>query len=114
LFIDSKKRKKNEPTYLKDFCVYSKTGAQSSINASDHIMTNEEQKIEYWKTNAYFRVLDCIIVGMKKRFSIESMSIGISIDNFFKLNYKESLVFIEKYEVSNIWTVYHLHIYFIC
>lgn len=83
MFIDLNKRKKNEPTYLKDFCVYSKTGAQCSINASDHIMTNEEKKIEYWRTNAYFRVLDCIIVGMKKRFSIESMNIGIAVDNFF-------------------------------
>lgn len=63
-------------------------------------MTEEKEKSEHWKINAYFTVLDCITVGLKKRFSKENLDIGIAVDHFFKLNYEDSLIFIEKYEVS--------------
>lgn len=62
-------------------------------------MTEEKGKSEHWKINAYFRVLDCITVGLKKRFSKENLDIGIAVDHFFKLNYEDSIIFIEKYEV---------------
>jgi len=31
-------------------------------------MTEEKEKSEHWKINVYFRVLDCITVGLKKVF----------------------------------------------
>jgi len=60
-------------------------------------MTEEKEKSEHCKISIY---LDCITVGLKKRFSKENLDIGIAVDHFFKLNYEDSLIFIEKYEVS--------------
>jgi len=37
---------------------------------------------DYFRVNAYFKVLDSIIVNMKKRFSTESLEMAESIDNF--------------------------------
>ncbi|KAL4089356.1 hypothetical protein QTP88_024403 [Uroleucon formosanum] len=43
-------------------------------------------------------ILDCVLSGLRSRFSTESLKIGHSIDNFMKLKYDESLHFIEHYE----------------
>jgi len=67
-------------------------------------MNDEDaQLFEYWKVNGYFRILDCVISGLRSRFSTESLKMGLSIDNFMKLKYPESLYFIEHYEVSKIY-----------
>lgn len=63
-------------------------------------MSNEEANFEYWKINEYFKILDCVINGMKNRFSTESLKIGVGVDNFIQLKYEESIKFIEKYEVT--------------
>lgn len=63
-------------------------------------MSDEESKMEFWKINSYFRVLDCIIMGLKIRFSTESLTIAVSVDHFMNLKYEESLAFIEQYEVK--------------
>lgn len=93
------KRKKNEPTNFKDYYVFSKTENQCSYKVMNDNMTEEKETSEHWKINAYFRVLDCMTVGLKKRFSKENLDIGIAVDHFLKLNYEDSIIFIEKYEV---------------
>ncbi len=53
----------------------------------------------YWKMHCFYPILDTIIVNMEKRFSPESMKIAQSVDNFLKLNFNESLQFINHYKV---------------
>jgi hypothetical protein len=53
----------------------------------------------YWKMHCFYPILDTIIVNMEKRFSPESMEIAQSVDNFLKLNFNESLQFINHYKV---------------
>ncbi|KAL4153787.1 hypothetical protein QTP88_001620 [Uroleucon formosanum] len=53
---------------------------------------------DYFRVNAYFKVLDSIIVNMKKRFSTESLEMAESIDNFFKMNIEKSKFFINHYK----------------
>jgi len=91
------KRKRKESTYLRDYCTSTTTGNEysefdePSLNISDQ---------ENWKINAYYRILDAIITSMKTRFSSESLRLASSVDSFFKLQFKESLPFIQNYEVS--------------
>lgn len=54
----------------------------------------------YWKTNAFYPILDTIIFNMKRRFSDESLKLATSIDNLLKLNFEESSFFIEHYKVT--------------
>lgn len=54
---------------------------------------------DYFRVNAYFKVLDSIIFNMKKRFSTESLEMAESIDNFFKLSIEKSKFFINHYKV---------------
>jgi len=54
---------------------------------------------DYFRVNAYFKVLDSIIVNMKKRFCTESLEMAESIDYFFKLNIAKSKFFIDQYKV---------------
>lgn len=63
-------------------------------------MSNEEANFEYWKINAYFKILDCVKNGMKNRFSTESLKFGMGVDNFIQLKYGESIELINKYEVT--------------
>ncbi|CAI6354560.1 unnamed protein product [Macrosiphum euphorbiae] len=89
------KRKRKESTYLRDYCTSTTTGHEysefdePSLNISDQ---------ENWKINAYYRILDAIITSMKTRFSSESLRLASSVDSFFKLQFKESLPFIQNYE----------------
>jgi len=46
--------------------------------------------------------MDCVINGMKNRFSLESLKIGVGVDNFIQLKYEESIEFVNKYEVPNL------------
>lgn len=62
----------------------------------------EYDNFEYWKINAYFKIMDCVINGMKNRFSLESLKIGVGVDNFIQLKYEESIEFVNKYEVPNL------------
>lgn len=71
-------------------------------------MSDEDAQFEYWKINGYFRILRYVISGLRSRFSTESLKMGLSIDNFMKLKYPESLYFIEHYEVSKIYNIYYL------
>lgn len=60
-----------------------------------------KQKTEdYYRINAYNVIVDTLITRLRERFSTESLSMGLSVDNFFKLNYEESLYFIDHYQVS--------------
>lgn len=66
-------------------------------------MSDDDAQFKYWKINGYFIILDCVISDLRSRFSIESLKMGLSIDNF---QYPESLYFIEHYEVSKIYSIY--------
>ena len=58
--------------------------------------------------------MDCVINGMKNRFSIESLKIGVGVDNFIQLKYEESIEFVNKYEVPNLWSLkLYIKIYFL-
>jgi len=56
----------------------------------------------HFRVNAYFKILDAVIVNMEKRFSIESLQMASTVDNFLKLNTNESKFFIEHYQVCTI------------
>jgi len=49
--------------------------------------------------HCFYPILDTIIVNMEKRFSSEIMEIAQSVDNFLKLNFYESIRFINHYKV---------------
>lgn len=55
---------------------------------------------DYFRINSYFKILDSIIVNMKKRFSADSLEMAESIDNFFQLNFERCKLFIEHYKVN--------------
>lgn len=73
-------------------------------------MNDEDTQFEYWKVSGYFRILDCVLSGLRSRFSTESLKIGHSIDNFMKLKYDESLHFIEHYEVRKYMKIYYINV----
>lgn len=54
---------------------------------------------DYFRINIYFKVLDSIIVNLKKRFSKENLSLAVGVDEFIKLNYDGSTQFINYYKV---------------
>lgn len=37
---------------------------------------------------------------MKNRFSVESLKIGVGVDNLIQIKYEDSIEFVNKYEVS--------------
>lgn len=65
-------------------------------------MSNDLSNFEYWKINAYFKIMNYVINAMKNRFSLESLKIGVGVDNFIQLKYEESIEFVNKYEVPNL------------
>lgn len=87
------KRIRREPNRLNDFVLTTATGAEEP-NEVDNATAED-----YFRLNAYFKVLDSIIVNMKKRFCTESLEMAESIDNFFKLNIEKSKFFIDHYKV---------------
>lgn len=72
-------------------------------------MDSEQQKvnesnsvIDIYRKNLtdYYQVIDCIVTNLRKRFSLESLKMASSIDEFHKLNYDQSIYFIEHYKVN--------------
>ena len=49
--------------------------------------------------NAFFPVFDDILINLVKRFSTESLQMDTAVDQFFQLNFEESLVFVVYYKV---------------
>lgn len=94
------KSKRKESVHLNNFFVGCKTGYEcaATLNNIDHLADNKA-KFKYWNSNVYFKIIDVIIVGMNKRFSLESLIIGVGVDNCINLKYEESLEFVNKYEV---------------
>lgn len=71
----------------------------TTSNEQGQIPENDFHKIEEcWKVK-YFHILDVLVVNMKKCFSIESLKMANAIDNFLKLDFIGSLMFIEHYKV---------------
>lgn len=93
-FIGSK-RKRMGTNSLKNFIVTSSTSDQ--YNSSNQ----QSSFVNHFKTTAFYPIIDALIVNLKKRFSPESLEMAVSVDNFFKLNFKDSLHFIDHYHVCN-------------
>ncbi|XP_060859266.1 uncharacterized protein LOC132936542 [Metopolophium dirhodum] len=92
---DIRKRKRTQPKYLNSFHVDTITGEENNINS----LTVED----YWKKNLYFPIIDGIIINLKKRFSVESLSMASSIDCFLNLDFNGSSLFINHYkDVMNV------------
>lgn len=53
----------------------------------------------HFRVNAYFKVLDAVIINMEKQFSPESLKIAVAVDNFLKFNFDDSKYFVEHYKV---------------
>jgi len=90
----SNKRKRFEPASLRNFVVTTTTGAENDDSQSQ---TNIK---DYWKTHAYYIIIDDVVSNMKTRFSSESLQLAVAIDYFFDLHYEKSLFFIQQYKVS--------------
>lgn len=95
----SSKRKKTESKYLKGFAVLSTIGANEDempieIEPSESGLDRTSQ---FWLINIFYRVLDSIINHMKIRFSPESQQFALSVDNFLKLDFEGSDLFIRHY-----------------
>ncbi|XP_050065782.1 zinc finger MYM-type protein 1-like [Aphis gossypii] len=86
------KRRRREPTYLQQYAVLSTTSAEE-YRVNDVLMGTSINK-NYCKMHCFYPILDIIIVNMEKQFSPKSMEIAQSVDNFLKLNFNESLQFI--------------------
>lgn len=71
----------------------------TSLTAAENTDTDILDYKEYWKTNAFYPVLDTIICQMKERFSEESLQIATSIDNLLKLNFEGCTLLIDQYKV---------------
>lgn len=69
-------------------------GKKQDIN--DTIETIED----YFRKNAFFPVFDAILINLEKRFSTESLQMATAVDQFFQLNFEESLFFVDHYKVS--------------
>jgi len=89
----SNKRKRFEPASLRNFVVTTTTGAENDDSQSE---TNIK---DYWKTHAYYIIIDDVVSNMKTRFSSESLQLAVAIDYFFDLDYEKSLFFIQQYKV---------------
>jgi hypothetical protein len=46
---------------------------------------------DYFRKNAFFPVFYAILINLKKRFSTESLQMATAVDQFFQLNFEESL-----------------------
>ncbi|KAL4104378.1 hypothetical protein QTP88_019679 [Uroleucon formosanum] len=87
------KRKRQQPSHLVQFLVSTTTGATSEAVDVETILAED-----YFRINIYFKVLDSIIVNLKKRFSNENLSLAVGVDEFIKLNYDGSTQFIDHYK----------------
>lgn len=92
--IVSNKRKRFEPASLRNFVLTMTTGAENENCISE---TNVK---DFWKTHAYYTIIDEVVNNMKTRFSPESLQLAVGIDYFCDLDYEKSLFFIQQYKVS--------------
>uniref|UniRef100_A0A2S2R2F9 Zinc finger MYM-type protein 1 n=1 Tax=Sipha flava TaxID=143950 RepID=A0A2S2R2F9_9HEMI len=88
------KRMRREPNVFEDFILITTTAAES-FNSTE---TNSTSVEKYYCVNGYFKILDCIVVNLKKRFSTESLQMAEAVDNFIKLDFKKSELFINHYK----------------
>lgn len=63
----------------------------------DNNIERTQKTEDYNRINAYNVIVDTLIKRLRERFSIESLSMGLFVNNFFKLNYAKSLYFIDHY-----------------
>ncbi|XP_025409061.1 uncharacterized protein LOC112682620 [Sipha flava] len=75
-----------EPNVFEDFILTTTTAAESFNSTETNCV------------NGYFKILDCIVVNLKKMFSTESLQMAEAIDNFIKLDFKKSELFINHYK----------------
>lgn len=96
MMITKSKRRRREPNNLHDYVLTTTTSAE---NASYSSLENEIEN--YWKTSAYFIIMDSVVSNLKYRFSDESLAMANSVDSFCKLDTTDSMKFIDHYKV--IW-----------
>jgi len=92
------KRKRNEPVHLNNFIL------TTSTSAAAEPIESIESVHDYYISNIYYKILDSIIVNLKKRFSPDSLTLAVSVDKFMQLQYEGSLIFIDHYKV--LFTLY--------
>ncbi|VVC26411.1 Hypothetical protein CINCED_3A022989 [Cinara cedri] len=88
---DAKEKYKSHTKY---FDTTATTSAEQIIN--DTI----ETIYDYFRKNAFFPVFDAILINLEKRFSTESFQMATAVDQFFQLNFEESLFFVDHYKVK--------------
>lgn len=88
---DEPKRQRKEPMFLKGFDVTIATRAEENNRIID--------EKTYWKTTAFFPILDTVIFSMKRRFSEESFQMVTSIDKLLKMDFEGSNFIIDHYKV---------------
>lgn len=96
MMITGSKRRRRESNNLHDYVLTTTTSAE---NASYSSLENEVEN--YWKTSAYFVIMDSVVSNLKYRFSDESLAMANSVDSFCKLDTTYSMKFIDHYKV--IW-----------
>lgn len=100
-----------EPAKLINYVVTSSTAAGDNTTDSITMLNNTSvtDYKEYWKKHAFLPVLDTIIFQLKERFSEDSLKTAASVDNLLKLNYNESLLFINYYKVIKFIIIVHFY-----
>ncbi|KAE9522414.1 hypothetical protein AGLY_017173 [Aphis glycines] len=86
------KRIRHKPNVFEDNLLTTATSAES-FNSTE---TNSTSVEKYYR----FKILDCIIVNLKKRFSTESLQMAEAVNNFIKLDFKKNELFINHYKCS--------------
>jgi len=78
------KRKRNEPIHLNNFIL------TTSTSAAAEPIDSIESVHDYYRSNIHNKILDSIIVNLKKRFSPDSLTLTVSMDKFMQLQYEGS------------------------
>lgn len=73
----------------------------ATTSSSSEIIRSLESVEHYYKDTVYYKILDSITGNLKKMFSPESLALAVSVDEFMKLEYEGSLIFIDHYKVGN-------------
>ncbi|KAL5241645.1 hypothetical protein ACI65C_009055 [Semiaphis heraclei] len=95
-YRDEPKRQRKEPRFLKGFDVTIATGAEENNRIID--------EKTYWKTTAFFPILDTVIFNIKRQFSEESFQMATSIDRLLKMDFEGSHFIIDHYKENNVYT----------
>lgn len=54
---------------------------------------------QYWRSVAYYRIIDTLIINLKSRFSTESLLLVTSLVSFLKMDLKNSEYIINQNQV---------------